>query len=68
MNKRINNSGINVIAREYAELLDSEGFKYYSTKHLFDTMVSKLADMLEDDNERFDRDRFFKVIYHSHGN
>ena len=36
---------------------------YTSPKELFDSMVSAIADMFEDDNSRFDRDRFFIAIY-----
>lgn len=63
MNKRISRNGITSIAREYNELLYSHDFKRYSTKGIFDAMVSLLADMLGDDNENFDRDRFFNVVY-----
>jgi hypothetical protein len=65
MNKRISRNGYNVIAGDYAEILRSIKPDEYDCMALFGAMVSKLADMLEGDNEQFDRDRFFKAIYHS---
>lgn len=32
---------------------------------VFDVVVTAIADMGEASNGRFDRDRFFKVIYHA---
>lgn len=69
MNKRISRNGITVIAKAYADLrvrlekLDSPP----TPQELFDEMVGDLADMLEGDNDNFDRDRFFKAIYHGKG-
>mgnify|MGYP001593850477 CR=1 FL=1 len=63
MNKRISKNGINRIAKEYNSMLQGEGLKYSTPKCVFDSMVNMLAAMLADDNENFDRQKFFDAVY-----
>ena len=68
MNKRISRNGINRIARSYHDMLHGDGITVVKLSRRtpedgFDAMVSLLANMLADDNESFDRDRFYSVIY-----
>ena len=68
MNKRINRNGITRVARGYHLILEryireTQHELGISLSTLFDVMVTELADMLEDDNENFDRDRFYNAVY-----
>lgn len=64
MNKRVSRNGINNLARSLNDMLyTGERLKYDSPKGTFDRVVSVIADMLQNDNENFDRDRFYDAIY-----
>jgi|APFre7841882630_1041343.scaffolds.fasta_scaffold90928_1 hypothetical protein len=45
---------------QFAKLLASQENKDKN----FDNLVSEIADIFEDDNPNFDRDRFFNAVYH----
>ena len=53
----------NRIAKEYNSMLQGEGLKYSTAKSTFNNMVNMLAHVLEDDNPRFNKQRFFNAVY-----
>lgn len=62
MNRRISNCGINVIARDYRDVYQHL-CRYKNKAALFAAMVTLLANMLQNDNPKFDRERFFTEVY-----
>jgi len=63
MNKRVSRSGIDDIAEAFNNLRNRQ----YSAPMLFDLMVGAVADMLEAENDMFDRDRFLDGVYREVG-
>ena len=61
MIKRVNRNNVTAIAKSYHESLKYLAL-YKDKQDLFDTLVAKLADMLQRDNKRFNRDRFYKAV------
>jgi len=50
-------------ASMFNELLQGEGLKYYTAEHVFEAIVKATADILQNDNNRFNRERFLDAVF-----